>query len=73
MMKNPVYHTRTKHIDIRYHFIQSLVTKGELALHFCGTNKQVSDILIKSLPRAKHDYFRLKLRVCDFEARGSVE
>ena len=49
------------------------MAKGEIALNFCGTNEQVADILTKALPRAKHDYFRLKLGVCDFEARGSVD
>ena len=39
-------------------------------MRFSSTNEQAADIQTKSLPRAKHDYFRLKLRVCDFEARG---
>jgi len=73
MTKNRAYHSRTKHIDIRYHFIRSLVAKGEVTLKFCGTNEQVADILTKALPQVKHDYFRLKLGICDFEARGSVE
>jgi len=42
-------------------------------LKFGDTNEQVADILTKALPRAKHDYSRLKLGVCDFEAGGSVE
>lgn len=73
MTKNPAFHSRTKHIDIRYHFIRSLVAKGEIALKFCGTKEQAADILTKSLLQAKHNYLRLKLEVCNFEARGSVE
>jgi len=73
MTKNPAHNSRTKHIDIGYHFIRSLVVKGEIVLKFCGTNEQVADILIKALPRAKHDYFRLTFGVCDFETRRSVE
>ena len=73
MTKNPAHHSRTKHIDIRYHFIRSIVAKGEVTLKFCGTNEQVADILTKALPQVKHDYFRLKLGICDFETRGSVE
>ena len=64
---------RTKHIDVLYHFIRSLIGKVELLLKFCGTNEQEADILTKLLPQAKHDYFRLKPGVFDFETRGSVE
>lgn len=72
MTKNPAFHSRTKHIDIRYHFIRDLVVGGILSLKFCGTNDQVADVLTKSLPRNKHDFFRLQMGVCDFEERGSV-
>ena len=73
MTKNLAFHSRTKHIDFHYHFIRNLVTNGEITLKACDTNEQVADILIKSLPQAKHDYFKLQLGVCNFESRGSVE
>ncbi|KAK2981110.1 hypothetical protein RJ640_021164 [Escallonia rubra] len=73
MTKNPVYHGRSKHIDIRHHFIRELVANEVISLKFCGTNEQVADILTKSLPREKHVYFRSRLGVCKFESRGSVE
>ena len=73
MSRNPAFHSRTKHIDIHYHFIRDLTMKGEVQLKHCGTNQQVANIMIKSLSIGKHEYFRLKLGVTNFEARGSDE
>jgi len=50
MAKNPAFHGRTKHIDIRFHFIRELVEKEEIILKFCNTNEQVADIFTKALP-----------------------
>ncbi|KAH0724932.1 hypothetical protein KY284_000797 [Solanum tuberosum] len=72
MAKNPSFHGRTKHIDVQYHFIWTLVADGRIVLKFCGTNEQATNIFTKSLPQAKHEYFRLQLGVCDFELGGNV-
>ena len=37
--QNPVMHSKTKHIDIRYHFIRDHVMKGDIELHFIPTEK----------------------------------
>lgn len=42
--KNPVQHFRTKHIDIRHHFIRELVEDGDIKLHYIPTDKQLADI-----------------------------
>ncbi|KAM3327408.1 hypothetical protein P3S67_002534 [Capsicum chacoense] len=57
--KNMAFHSRIKHIDIRYRFIRDLVASGSIVLKHCGTNEQVADILTKALPVGKHEYFRL--------------
>lgn len=72
MSKNPSFHGRTKHIDIRVHFIRDLVSNGSVIMKYCGTNEQMADILTKSLPKEKHEYFRQRLGVCNFESRESV-
>lgn len=72
MTKNPCFHGRTKHMDIQHHFIRQLVTDEKIKLNFCGTNEQAADIFTKSLPPAKHQFFRSVLGVCEFESRGSV-
>ena len=72
LSKNLVYHGRTKHIDIRAHFIRDLVAEGTIILKYCGTDEQVADILTKPLPRNKHEYLSSLLGVCKFKSRGSV-
>ncbi|GJS20770.1 retrovirus-related pol polyprotein from transposon TNT 1-94 [Tanacetum coccineum] len=46
---NPVLYSRTKHIDIRYHFIRDHILKGDIALHFIPTEYQLADIFTKPL------------------------
>ncbi|GKB48469.1 retrovirus-related pol polyprotein from transposon TNT 1-94 [Tanacetum coccineum] len=45
---NPVLHSRTKHIDIRYHFIKDHILKGDIELHFIPTEYQLANIFTKS-------------------------
>ena len=47
--ENPVQHSRTKHIDIRYHFIREHVMNGIVELHFVPSEKQLADIFTKPL------------------------
>ena len=73
LTKNPIQHWRTKHIDIRFHFIRNLVSDGSKAVKFCHTEDQVANIFTKVLSGKKHSYFRMKLGVCNFELRACVE
>ncbi|GJX29652.1 retrovirus-related pol polyprotein from transposon TNT 1-94 [Tanacetum coccineum] len=54
---NPVLHSRTKHIDIRYHFIRDHILKGDIDLHFVPTDLQLADIFTK--PLAEPSFTRL--------------
>jgi transposase InsO family protein len=47
------FHARTKHIDIRYHFIRQVITDNTLTLIYCPTDDMTADILTKSLPKWK--------------------
>nr|GEZ16234.1 retrovirus-related Pol polyprotein from transposon TNT 1-94 [Tanacetum cinerariifolium] len=58
---NPVQHTRTKHIDVRYHFIKDHVEKGTIELYFVGTEYQVADLFTKSLHEARFKFLVEKL------------
>uniref|UniRef100_A0A2N9IXU0 CCHC-type domain-containing protein n=2 Tax=Fagus sylvatica TaxID=28930 RepID=A0A2N9IXU0_FAGSY len=49
LSKNPIQHSRTKHIEIRYHFIRDHVQKGDIELEFVSTDSQWADILTKPL------------------------
>ena len=57
LAKNPVHHDRTKHIEIKHHFIRELIAKEEVQLDNCQTNEQVADLFTKSLPQMKHEAF----------------
>ena len=46
LTKNPVHHSRTKHIDIRHHFIREHVQNGHIILDFVNSNNQLADIFI---------------------------
>ncbi|GJW43475.1 hypothetical protein Tco_0072274 [Tanacetum coccineum] len=58
---NNVQHFRSKHIDIRYHFIKEQVENGVGELYFVRTEYQLADIFTKALGRGKHDFLINKL------------
>ena len=62
---NPVQHTRTKHIEIRIHFIRDHVARGDIALSFVSTKKQLADIFTKPLDEARFCYLRNELNIID--------
>nr|GEZ07187.1 retrovirus-related Pol polyprotein from transposon TNT 1-94 [Tanacetum cinerariifolium] len=53
---NPVQHSRTKHIAVRYHFIKEHVEKGTIELYFVKTDYQLADIFTKALPTDRFNY-----------------
>nr|GFC09847.1 putative RNA-directed DNA polymerase [Tanacetum cinerariifolium] len=53
---NPVQHSRTKHIDVCYHFINEKVEKGIVELFFVGTEYQLANLFTKALPVERFQY-----------------
>nr|GEX64624.1 hypothetical protein [Tanacetum cinerariifolium] len=53
---NPVQHSCTKHINVRYHFIKEKVKKGIVELFFVGTKYQLADLITKALPEEMFKY-----------------
>ena len=50
LAKDPISHSRTKHIDIRYHYIRELVAYGKTTIDYKSTEEMVADLLTKPLP-----------------------
>lgn len=57
------FHPKAKHIDIRHHFIQDTLSKGEFKLTYVSTDQQVADVLTKPLDRTKFEKFREALGI----------
>ena len=51
LANNPIGHSRTKHIDIRFHFIRESHEKGLINLKYCPTKEMLADLLTKPLPK----------------------
>jgi len=66
--KNPIQHSRTKHIDIRHHFIRDHVTKGDIELHHVTTKNQLADIFTNPLAFDTFSSLRTRLGVIDINA-----
>ena len=62
---NPVFHDRSKHIDIRYHHIIYCVQWKIMLLFYIPTEDQDADILTKALTRSKFEYHRGRIGVAD--------
>ncbi|KAI3496680.1 hypothetical protein L1887_39051 [Cichorium endivia] len=58
---NPIQHSMTKHIDLRYHFIKDQILEGNIELYFISTDEQVVDVFTKALDSTKFNYFMDKL------------
>ncbi|GKA05777.1 hypothetical protein Tco_0684897 [Tanacetum coccineum] len=58
---NPVQHSRTKHIDVRYHFIKEQVEKGIVELFFVGTECQLADLFTKAMLEDRFKYLVRRL------------
>ncbi|XP_050913651.1 uncharacterized mitochondrial protein AtMg00810 [Lathyrus oleraceus] len=65
--KNPIQHSRTKHIDIRHHFIRELVEEKIIAMEHVTIEMQLADIFTKALDANQFECLRGKLGICIYE------
>jgi hypothetical protein len=61
--KNHVFHSKTKHIPIKYHFLREQVTNQIVQVHYIPTIEQIADIFTKPLAKTPFEYLRQKLGV----------
>ena len=65
MAKNPIHHSRTKHIAIKYHFFREAEATKEIKLDYCRTKDQIADIFTKVLSRPTFEELRAMLGVTE--------
>jgi hypothetical protein len=70
LMKNPVHHERSKHIQIKYHFIREAVETGDIRPVIIGTAGQLADLLTKALPKNRFQGLRDRLGVVSVGAQA---
>jgi hypothetical protein len=63
--ENPVEHSRTKHIDIRYHFLRDHQQKGDIKIAYVNTHNQLADIFSKPLDEKTFSKLRNELNIHD--------
>jgi hypothetical protein len=63
LSENPVFHDKSKHIEIMYHYIRDIMQRGAIKLQYVAMDDLVADVLTKPLSRVKFEYFRDKLGV----------
>ena len=63
MSENPVFHDKSKHIEIKYQYIRDMVQRGAVKIQYVATDDQIDDVLMKPLAMVKFEYLREKLGV----------
>lgn len=65
LVKNPEFHKRSKHIDIRYHFIREKYEEKFFDLEYVATNDMLADIFTKALPATKFNEIVKQMNICN--------
>ena len=68
LVKNPVLHDRSKHIDVKFHFLRDCVDEGQIVIEFVETGWQLVDVLTKPLGRLR--FTELKMMIDMVEVLG---
>lgn len=69
MAENPIFYSRTKYINIKYHTIREAEANKEIELKHCKIEEQLADIIIKALPRGNFELLRDMIRVTEIRSK----
>ena len=67
LSENLVFHDKSKHIEIKYHYIKDMVQRGAVKLQYVATDEHIADVLTKPLARVNFEYIREKPGVLQIE------
>ena len=56
LTKDQMFHERTKHIDVRYHFVRDIIARGDIVVSKISTHENPADMMTKSLPITKFEH-----------------
>ena len=70
LTKNPMFHGKSKHISIKFHYIRKLVKNQEIELKFYKSENQVADIFMKPLKMDVFEKLKMMFGVIDFTIQG---
>ena len=65
--ENPLFHDKSKHIEIKYNYIKDMLSREAVKLRYVAIDEQIADVLTKPLARVKFEYFRENLGVLQIE------
>ena len=65
LSENLVFHDKSKHIEMRYHYLRDMVQKGAIHLQYVLIEEKIADVFTKPLTAVKFVYFRDKLSMAE--------
>lgn len=65
LVKNPEFHCRTKHIDVRFHFIREKYDNKEIDVEYICTRDQIADLFTKALPKERFENLSIEIGLLD--------
>ena len=63
LASNPMFHARTKHVEVDYHFVRERIASKELCVRFISSSDNLADVFTKPLPSPRFTFLRSKLKV----------